>query len=113
MGGPPWRMMRGMGWGMGRGMGWRIALSIFFFFGLIAFIIIWLFFFADGFSLSQNIAIFFLALLVFGGIEAAVWATMWMRWPPEASDGKYCSDCGILNYSGARFCNSCGNEFSR
>ncbi len=99
MGGPPWRMMRGMGRGMmrgmgrgmargmggrmgrgmGRGSGWRIALSVILFFGLIAFIIVWLFFFADGFSLAQNIAIFLLALLVFGGIEAAVWATMWMR----------------------------------
>ncbi len=89
MGGPPWRMMRGMGMGrgmrmgrgmgMGRGTGWRIALSIILFLGLIAFIIVWLFFFADGFSLAQNIAIFLLAVLVFGGIGAAVWATMWMR----------------------------------
>ncbi len=72
-------MGRGM-MGMGRRMGWRIALSMILFFGLIVFIIIWLFFYADGFSLAQNIAIFLAALLVFGGIEAAVWATMWMRW---------------------------------
>ncbi len=80
MGGPPWRMMRSMGWGMGRGMGWRIALSIILFFGLIAFIIVWLFFFADGFSGFQNLAIFLLALVAFFGLQAAVWATMWMRW---------------------------------
>ncbi len=80
MEGPPWRMMRGMGWGMGRGMGWRIALSIILFFGLIAFIIVWLFFFADRFSGFQNLAIFLLALLAFFGLQAAVWATMWMRW---------------------------------
>ncbi len=80
MGGPPWRMMRGMGMRMMRGMGWRIALSIILFFGLIAFIIVWLFFFADGFSASQNLAILLLALLAFFGLQAAVWATMWMRW---------------------------------
>ncbi|MFQ5907585.1 MAG: hypothetical protein ACE5JE_01970 [Thermoplasmata archaeon] len=91
MGGPPWRMMRGMGMGrrmgMGRGMGWRmgrvagwrIALSIILFLGFLSFIIVWLFFFADGFSLAQNIAIFLLAVLIFGGIRAAVWAAMWMR----------------------------------
>ncbi|MEE8199242.1 MAG: hypothetical protein V3R48_05965 [Thermoplasmata archaeon] len=72
-------MGRGMGWGMGAGMRWRIALSMILFFGLIVFIIVWLFFYADGFSLAQNIAIFLTALLVFGGIEAAVWAAMWMR----------------------------------
>ena len=85
MEGPSWGMGRGM-MGMGRGIGWmgrrmrwRIALSIILFFGFIAFIIVWLFFFADGFSLAQNVAIFLAALLVFGGIEVAVWATMWMR----------------------------------
>ncbi len=72
-------MMRGMGRGMGRGTGWRKAPSVILFFGLTAYIVVWLFFFADGFSLAQNIAIFLLAVLVFGGIQAAVWATMGMR----------------------------------
>ena len=78
--GPPWRMMRGMGWRMARGMGWRIALSIILFFGLTVFIIVWLFFFADGFSVSQNIAIFLAGLLAFFGLQTAVWVPMWMRW---------------------------------
>ncbi len=72
-------MRRGM-MGMGRGMGWRIALSIILFFGLIAFIIVWLFFYADGFSLAQNVAIFLLAVVAFFGLQASVWVTMWMRW---------------------------------
>ena len=65
---------------MARGLGWRIVLSIVLFFGLIAFIIVWLFFFADVFSLSQNVAIVLIAFLAFFGLQAAVWVTMWLRW---------------------------------
>ncbi len=72
--------MMGPPWGMGRGMGWRIALSVVLFFGLIAFIIVWLAFFAGGFNVYQNIAIVIVALLAFFGLAAAVWVTMWMRW---------------------------------
>ena len=72
--------MVGPPWGMGRAIGWRIALSIMLFFGLIAFILVWLFFFAGGFNVYQNLAILMVALLAFSGLGAAVWATMWMRW---------------------------------
>ncbi|MFQ5919059.1 MAG: hypothetical protein ACE5I4_03300 [Thermoplasmata archaeon] len=72
--------MEGPPWGTSRGMGWRIALSILAFLGLIVFIVVWLFFFAGGFSVYQNIAIIIVAFLVFFGIGAAVWATMWMKW---------------------------------
>lgn len=67
-------------WEMGRGMAWRIALSILLFFGLIIFIVLWLFFFAGDFNVYQNIAIIIVALLAFFGVSAAVWATMWMKW---------------------------------
>ncbi len=67
-------------WGMGRGIRLRIALSIFAFLGLIILIIVWLFFFAIGFNVYQNIAIVIVGFLVFFGIEAAMWATMWMKW---------------------------------
>lgn len=60
------------------GMGWRIGVSIFAFFGLLAFIILWLFFWADGFSVYQNIAIVIVSLLVFLAICGATWASMWM-----------------------------------
>ena len=76
MEGPPWGPPRRMG----RALAWRIALSIVLFFGLISFIIVWLFFFADGFSVFQNIAIVIVAFLAFFGIEGAMWATMWMSW---------------------------------
>lgn len=72
--------MEGPPWGMGRGMRWRIVLSVLLFFGLIIFVILWLFFFADGFSVYQNLAIVIVAVLAFFGISAAVWASMWMRW---------------------------------
>jgi hypothetical protein len=38
---------------VGRGIGWRIGLSIALFFSLIAFILVWLFFFAGGFNIYQ------------------------------------------------------------
>jgi len=67
-------------WGMGRGIRGRIALSIIAFLGLITFIVVWLFFFAIGFNVYQNMAIVIVGFLVFFGIEAAMWATMWMKW---------------------------------
>ncbi len=67
-------------WGMGRGIRGRIALSIIAFLGLIIFIVVWLFFFAIGFNVYQNMAIVIVGFLVFFGIEAAMWATMWMKW---------------------------------
>lgn len=115
-----------MRWGMGRRTGWRIALSIILFFGFITFIIVWLFFYADGFSLAQNVAIFLLAVLVFGGLRAAAWGAMWRRWgrrreamvtdrtaPSAGRQGKYCADCGTLNPLDASYCVSCGKEFLR
>lgn len=63
---------------MARGIVWRIAVSIILIFGLLIFIIVWLLFFADGLSLSQNIAIVLIALLAFFGLQAAVWFTMLM-----------------------------------
>lgn len=70
--GPPWRFARRIAW--------RIAFSVVLLFGFIAFTIIWLFFFAGGFNIYQNFAVAIMALLAFGGIGAAVWATMRMRW---------------------------------
>ena len=72
--------MEGPPLGMGPRMGWRIALSIVAFLSLIVFIIIWLFFFAGGYNVYQNIAVVIVAFLVFFGVGALLWATMWMRW---------------------------------
>lgn len=76
--GPAWRFARGLGWQMARGMVWRIVLSIILIFGLLIFLIVWLLGFADGFSLSQNVATVLIALVVFFGLQAAVWGSMWM-----------------------------------
>lgn len=70
-GGVPWKMMKVFRW--------RIVLSIVSFFGLIIFIILWLFFFATGFNVYQNIAMVIVAMLVFLAVMGASWATMWMR----------------------------------
>lgn len=67
------------GWAKKAGMGWRISTSIVSFFGLLIFVIVWLFFFAEGYSVYQNLAILIVAFLAFIGINGATWATMWTR----------------------------------
>lgn len=64
--------------GSGPGMRWRIVVSIITFFGLLVFIILWLFFWADGYSFFQAIAVVLVAVLVFFAIMGATWASMWM-----------------------------------
>lgn len=58
------------------GFAWRVALSIASFFGLIIFIIIWLFFYADSYSLYQNLAVLLVSFLVFIAVMGASWS-MW------------------------------------
>lgn len=70
----------GMRWARKTGFGWRIALSIISFFGLLIFIILWLFFFAADFNVYQNIAVIIAGILAFMAIMGASWASMWMRW---------------------------------
>ena len=57
-----------------KGFGWRVSSSIISVVGWLIFLIIWLFFFATNFNVYQNIAIFIVSLLAFGGIMGAVWA---------------------------------------
>jgi hypothetical protein len=79
------------------GMGWRVSVSILTLFGLIGFLVIWLFFFADGFSIYQNIAVVMVGILAFVAINGAAWAPWGMRHGKEcgrrhgrsgAQDGK-------------------------
>ena len=58
-----------------KGLGWRIAASIIVFFGWLAFLILWLFFYAGEFDVFQNIAIFIISILIGIGVLAAVWAS--------------------------------------
>jgi hypothetical protein len=62
------------------GFAWRVGLSIAVVFGWLAFLLIWLFFFADEYDLFQNIAIFLVSVIVGIGILAAAWATWGIRY---------------------------------
>jgi len=55
------------------GFAWRVSLSIIALFALIAFIVIWLFFYADAFTLYQNVAVTIAAFLVFLAAMGAAW----------------------------------------
>lgn len=61
------------------GMGWRVGVSIITSFGALIAAIIWLFFFAGGFSVYQNIALVVVIFLVFVAVMGATWASWGMR----------------------------------
>jgi glucan phosphoethanolaminetransferase (alkaline phosphatase superfamily) len=54
----------------------RIVVSMLVFFGLLIFFIIWLFFYADSFTIFQNVAIILVALLA----SFAIWGACWISW---------------------------------
>jgi len=62
------------------GFAWRVGLSIVVVFGWLAFLIVWLFFYAPDHSIWQNIAIFLVSVIVGIGILAAAWATWGIRY---------------------------------
>ena len=61
------------------GFGWRVATSIMIIIGWISFVILWLFFPADDYSIFQNLAIVIVSVLVGIGLLAAMWAPWGMR----------------------------------
>jgi len=62
------------------GFAWRVGVSIAVVFGWLAFLIVWLFFYAGDFEVLQNVAIFLVSVIVGVGILAAVWATWGIRY---------------------------------
>lgn len=64
---------------MPEGLGSRVTVSILAFFGSLMGIILWLFFYADKFSVYQNIAVVAVILLGFVAAMAATWAAWGMR----------------------------------
>lgn len=62
-----------------RGMGWRISTTILLGVGWLVFIIIWLFFYASGFSIYQNLAILVVSLLIVAGGTAVLWVGLGIR----------------------------------
>ena len=66
-----------------KGFGWRVSISIITAVGWLSFIILWLFFYADKYSVYQNIGAVIVSLIVFIGINGAVWGTWAMRMAPK------------------------------
>lgn len=58
------------------GFKWRIIVSIVLPFAAIIFLIIWFWYYAEPYSIWQNIAVLLVILLAMGGILGALWA----RW---------------------------------
>jgi uncharacterized membrane protein len=55
------------------GLGPRVAVSIAVFLAWLIFLILFLAFYADGFSIYQNLAIFLVSVLVMGAILGPIW----------------------------------------
>jgi hypothetical protein len=72
------RMMPKPGWEVFKisGFRWRILTSIILPFAAIIFLIIWFWYYAEPYSVWQNIAVLLVTLLAMGGILGAIWA----RW---------------------------------
>jgi len=68
------------------GFAWRVGLSIFVVFGWLAFLLIWLFFYAGDYDVFQNIAIFLVSVIISIGILAGAWATWGIRYASKFGD---------------------------
>ncbi len=58
------------------GLGWRVNLSIVIGVGWLIFILLWLAFYGTGYSVYENISIFFLSILII----AVILGIPWMSW---------------------------------
>ncbi len=66
------------------GLASRVAVSIAVVFGWLVFLVVWLFFFAGGFSVLENIGIALVAFLVGIAILAVVWASWGIKYGKKA-----------------------------
>ena len=62
-----------------KGFRWRVVFSAVSVPVALLLLIVWLYFYADDYSIYQNIAVFIIALLIMGGLQGAVWAPWGMR----------------------------------
>jgi len=65
------------------GFAWRVSLSVVVSMGWLVFLIIWLFFYADRYTLYQNIAVFLVSILVLGAILGTPWAHWGIKYGHE------------------------------
>ena len=72
------------------GFGLRVAISIISVFGIVAFFIVWLFFFADKFTLYQNVAVALVAVLAFIAIMGAGWASWGIKYGRKYENCRGC-----------------------
>jgi heme/copper-type cytochrome/quinol oxidase subunit 4 len=63
-----------------KGFGWRVGVSIFIVFGWLAFLIIWLFFYANDYGVFQNIAMLLVSIIVGVGLLAGTWVSWGIRY---------------------------------
>ncbi len=77
------RMIPKEGWEVFKisGFKWRIIISIILPFAAIIFLIVWFWYYAEPYSVWQNIAVLLVILLAMGGVLGALWA----RWGMEHS----------------------------
>ncbi len=64
----------------------RVGLSILIVFGWLAFLILWLFFYAEDYGVFQNIAILLVSIIVGIGMLAALWVTWGLRFAGQFKD---------------------------
>jgi len=62
-----------------RGFGWRVPASILIVMGWLAFVIIWLFFFASDYSIYKNLAILFVSILIGLAVLVSIWVGYGLR----------------------------------
>jgi len=66
------------------GFAWRVSASIILGFGWLAFLVIWLFFYAQNWDVYQNLAIIFVSIVIVIGGLAAMWTSFGMRMADRA-----------------------------
>ena len=72
------------------GMGWRVTISILTFFASIIGVIIWLFFYAEDYTIYQNVVIVVVIFLGFIARKAATWASWGMKQSRVGKWRRYC-----------------------
>ncbi len=65
------------------GFRWRVSLSIVTFFCWVIFLVIWLFFYVEGFTLFQNIGLFIASVLALVAVMAGAWVPWGMKYGPK------------------------------